>query len=139
MTVEDVANFITASIFIVLVAGIVLSLAVVGCLIVYDYFWIEDSIVAAAPDPVIQEEIAEMKQRSQQERTDTACMLCYGALGAFFLGWLTGHAKFHTLGLCLIVGALAWDYKVVATAIFAWYFIVPALAAGAIMGFFRKP
>ena len=85
-----------------------------------------------------EEEVKQMRAEHQEERSNKAAWLCYAALGSFILGWLTSKAQFHTIGLCFLVGALFWDYKVLATALFLWYFIVPALVLGGIIALFKR-
>lgn len=85
-----------------------------------------------------EEEIKQIHEKYQQERSDKAAWLCFAALGSFILGWLTGKPQFHTVGVCLIVGAFAWDYKTAATALFMWYVIVPALIVMGIVGLFKR-
>lgn len=85
-----------------------------------------------------EEEIKQIDEKYQQERSDKAAWLCFAALGSFILGWLTGKPQFHTVGVCLVVGAFVWDYKTAATALFMWYVIVPALIVMGIVGLFKR-
>jgi hypothetical protein len=133
MSLEEIANAIVGLIFIVLIAGILI------CLGAAVYFHFTETPVpppAAATVPTA-EEVQENETEHQEFRSNKSANLCFGALGCFVLGWLTGQAKLHTLGLCLIVGAFAWDYKTAAAALFVWYFIVPALVVGGIIALFK--
>ena len=127
MSSEDIAYSIVGLIFIVLISAF--ALCMVGA--VYFYF-------TETPVPPSAEEIKQIHEKYQEERSDKAAWLCFAALGAFILGWLTSKAQFHTVGVCLIVGAFAWDYKVAATALFVWYFIVPALVVMGIVSLFKR-
>lgn len=85
-----------------------------------------------------EEEIVAIDQKYQEGRSEKAANYCFMALGAFILGWITGKAQFHTVGILFLFGGLIYDYKMVTTALFLWYFIVPALVIGAIIGLFKR-
>ena len=127
MSSEDIAYSIVGLIFIVLISAFVICIG----LAVYFYF-------TETPVPPTAEEVKQMRAEHQEERSNKASWLCFAALGSFILGWLTGKAQFHTIGLCFLVGALFWDYRIVATALFLWYFIVPALVLGGIISLFNR-
>jgi hypothetical protein len=129
MSLEDIASAIVGLIFIVLIAGILI------CLGAAVYFHFTETPV---PQTVPTAEVVQENETEHQEfRSNKSANLCFGALGCFILGWLTGQAKLHTLGLCLIIGAFAWDYKTAAAALFVWYVIVPALVVGGIVALFK--
>jgi hypothetical protein len=130
MSLEEVANAVVGLIFIVLISGIVICLGAA----VYFHFTETPQLPAVVPTA---EEVQENETEHQEFRSNKAANICFGALGCFVLGWLTGQAKLHTLGVCLIVGALAWDYKTVTTALFLWNFIVPSLVVGGIVAVFK--
>jgi hypothetical protein len=129
MSLEEIASAIVGLIFIVLIAGVVffLGLAV--------YFYLTETPVPQTVPTA--EEIQKIETEHNEFRSNKSANLCFGALGCFVLGWLTGQAKLHTLGLCLLVGAFAWDYKTAAAALFVWYVIVPALVVGGIVALFK--
>ena len=133
MSLEDVGNTIVGLIFIVLISGILICLG----LAVYFHFTETPQVPAAVPAVQTVEEVQENETEHQEFRSDKAANLCFVALGCFILGWLTGQAKLHTLGVCLLIGALFWDYKIVTTALFIWYFIVPSLVVGGIVAVFK--
>lgn len=127
---------------------IFLILGLIGCLYDGSIGWKDGWFVALDPNgqihqPVPQvkpteEEIQHIEAEHQEFRANKAAWLCFAALGSFILGWIAGKAQFHTIGLCFLVGALAWDYKVLATAIFLWYIIIPAIVIMGIVGLFRR-
>ena len=127
MSSEDIAYSIVGLIFIVLISAFVICMG----LMVYFYF-------TETPVPPTAEEVKQIHEKYQEERSDKAAWLCFAALGAFILGWVTDKPQFRTVGVCLIVGAFAWDYKTAAAALFVWYVIVPALVVGGIVALFKR-
>ena len=140
MSLEEIASAVVGLIFIVLIAGILICLGAA----VYFHFTETPQLPQTVPTaeevqqiPPTDEEIQKIETEHQEFRSNKSANLCFGALGCFILGWLTGQAKLHTLGLCLIIGAFAWDYKTAAAALFVWYVIVPALVVGGIVALFK--
>jgi hypothetical protein len=130
MSLEEIANAIVGLIFIVLISGILICLGAA----VYFHFTETPQLPAAVPTA---EEVQENETEHQEFRSDKAANLCFVALGCFILGWITNQAKLHTLGVCLLIGALFWDYKIVTTALFIWQIIVPSLVVGGIVAVFK--
>jgi hypothetical protein len=141
MSLEEIASAVVGLIFIVLISGIVICL---GAAVYFHFTETPVTPPAAATVeevqeiPPTEEEIKEMHEKYQEGRSEKAANYCFMALGAFILGWITGKAQFHTVGILFLFGGLIYDYKILATALFLWYFIVPALVIGGIIGLFKR-
>ena len=83
-------------------------------------------------DKPTEEEIKQREAKYHDKKSNNAAQLCFASLGAFILGLLTGKAQFHTLALCLLVGALFSDYKTVVAAFLLWYIILALILGGII-------
>ena len=130
MSLEEIASAIVGLIFIVLIAGVVICLGAA----VYFHFTETPQLPPTVPTAA---EIEQIHDQHQEYRSSKAANLCFTALGMFILGWLTGKPQFHTIGLCLLGGALAWDYKTVTAALFLYYIILPICLVAGIVAVFK--
>ena len=129
MSLEEIANAIVGLIFIVLIAGILICLGAA----VYFHFT-ETPVTQTVPTAA---EIEQIHDQHQEYRSNKAANLCWLGFGMFILGKITGKAQFFVVGLCLIGGALAWDYKTVTAALFLYYIILPICLVAGIVAVFK--